>query len=205
MPEPPSGGPIQLLAATRLEAWTASVARTGCSVATVGVGLKHPQLLMPDATVISFGLCGALAESVSTGAIAIPERVGLTDGRMFQCDQHLVERLRRACRRSQAHLVTADLLTSPHLITGDAADPWADRGFAVVDMETALLGSLGYRFAALRVVLDTPARPLDQSWLSPRSAALKPRLWPQLAWLAFTSIGQCRRAARILALGLSDS
>jgi hypothetical protein len=88
-------------------------------------------------------------------------------------------------------------------VTGAARAEWARRGFVAADMETGLVASLVHRFAAVRVVLDSPKRPISDHWLLPSRAAMRPSLWPELLWLTYAAPRYALRAARVLKAGLS--
>ena len=80
----------------------------------------------------------------------------------------------------------------------------AERGFVAVDMETGLLAGRNLRVATIRVVLDSSDRGISGAWLSPASAALRPRLWRELFWLCRVAPSYALCAARILKAGLKQ-
>jgi hypothetical protein len=93
---------------------------------------------------------------------------------------------------------TGPLLTAPSLVVATARHAWAREGFVAVDMETGLLVGRGLRVAAVRVVLDSPARELSPAWAQPWSVAVHPRAWGELVWLSHAAPRYALRAARVL-------
>ncbi|MDQ2961169.1 MAG: hypothetical protein M3R48_09015, partial [Candidatus Dormibacteraeota bacterium] len=111
----------------------------------------------------------------------------------------LVRRLRAAAAAVGVQSHPGPLLTLDHLVTGAERTTWASRGYAAVDMESALMVAHSPRIAAVRVVLDTPSRELSPRWVHPWRALLAPSLWPEALWLARVTPRQCDLAASIVA------
>lgn len=197
-------GPVTVFAATAVEARPLrrrlggiagiTVERTG-----IGAGQRHGVAV---AVAISCGLAGGLDSRLPSGTVVIPDAVGDGGGELHACDPMLLQRLRVAAERCGVTAHPGPLLTVDHVVSGAERDHWARRGYAAVDMESALLVSLSRRFAALRVVLDTPSRELSPAWTRPRRAVLSPRLWGQALWLARAAPQRCDLAAAIVALAL---
>jgi Phosphorylase superfamily len=154
---------------------------------------------------LSCGLAGALAGDLETGTVLIPDAVGDGAGRLQACDAGIVALLRDAARRCgitphPGHVVTVD-----HFVAGSERALWAGRGYAAVDMESALLVGHARRFAVLRVVLDTPRRELSPAWARPRRAIAAPWLWGEALWLARVAPGLCDVGARVVAEAFSPT
>lgn len=181
---------IAILAPTRFEWWTL---RRFPRVVRAGVGLRHWQGGVD--TVIVAGLAGALVD-LEPGTVLVPERAGTEDGRGLQCDETLRAALSAATRECGYPLETGPLLSARAIVRGADRHRWASEGFVAADMETAFIPAAG-RVAALRVILDTPSRELSPDWLGPR-AALRPRLWPELAGMALRAPQYMQRVARVL-------
>jgi hypothetical protein len=151
-------------------------------------------------TAISCGVAGGLRDDVPSGAVLIPNEVGLPDGTRRRCDRKWVAALANAARALGFEPVTEAMLTAHAIVRGVERERWAQRGFAGVDMETALLRSNA--IAAVRVVLDTPRQELSSDWARPALAMMRPWNWPQAIWLARYAPAYARRAARIVRLAL---
>lgn len=199
-----SASPVTVVAATGVEARPlrrrlhdrrgVRVVQSGIALAALATG--------PETVVISCGLAGSLDESLPTGTVVIPESVALDVGPRTACDAELSERLRAAAERCGVVPRSVALVTCDHVVCGAERRVWAARGYAAVDMETALLARTASRMAAVRVVIDSPARELSPLWESPRRAAARPWLWGEAAWLARTAPRLCDLAARIVAEAL---
>jgi Phosphorylase superfamily len=148
------------------------------------------------------GLAGALAPGLPPGTVLIPERVGLADGEIMQCDPALVQALVTAARALHFRPDTRPLLTAQSLIVGSDRREWCQRGFAAADMETGLLAGRNLRVATIRVVLDSPEHGISPDWLRPTRALLQPSLWRELLWLSRMAPRYALRAAQVLKVGL---
>jgi hypothetical protein len=171
--------------------------------AGIGLATLDPQLLMTP-VVLSVGLAGGLTADLVSGTVVIPAQVARQDGVLIPCDPAWSAALERASRQLGYPTSTATLLSADALVTHAGRELWAKRGFAAVDMETAVLAGMARRIAAVRVVLDTPTRELSPAWERPGRAALNPRNWREGAWLVRSAPRYCRRAALVVATALSD-
>jgi hypothetical protein len=148
---------------------------------------------------ISFGLAGGLKRDVPTGTLLIPSFVRAPSGQTIACNVSMIGALRDAARRLGFSWIEQPILTSATLVTGSDRPRWAERGFAAVDMESGLLN---VPMAVLRIVLDTPRNELSPDWVDPARAALRPRNWSQMFWLAYEAPRCADRAAQVLATAM---
>lgn len=190
-----------VLAPTFLEYLASRLALGRYPVAHTGVGLSRWRGAPPGTAVVLCGVAGALAPGIAPGTVLVPERVGLADGSLRLCDARLVDALTAAARSFGFDVRTGPLLTTPALVTGEARSRFAARGFVAADMETARLPD-DLRIATVRVVLDTPSRPISERWTHAAGAMLRPGLWPELVWLASRAPAYAVRAARIARAGV---
>jgi hypothetical protein len=153
---------------------------------------------------VSCGLAGALA-GLPTGAVVIPDAVALETGELHACDSGTVAVLRDAARRCGVESHPGPLVTVDHFVAGAERALWAGRGYSAVDMESALLITRAQRFAAVRVVLDTPLRELSPAWARPRRALATPWLWGEALWLARVGPRLCDVVAQIVAEAFSPT
>lgn len=195
LPEAPT-----IVAATSLEARAVRRRAPQAKVIESGVGLARLDGTRVSGVAISCGLAGGLRADLPTGTIVIPSAIATSDGVAIACDAAWTARLRDAALRLGYAYIDAALLTSDALIVGDQRNAWAARGFAAVDMETARIPA--HAIAAVRVVLDTPQRELSPDWLNPSRAALNPKNWGQMFWLAREGPRCADLAARIIAAAL---
>lgn len=202
----PDDGDLTIVVATRVEALAVRRLVPGAPVLVGGIGLRglDPARLATQ-VVLSVGVAGGLATELRSGTVVVPAQVGREDGRLLATDVVWSAALERASRRLGYPTVTSPLLSAGGLVTGTAARrAWAARGFAAVDMETALLAAAGCRVAAVRVVLDTPEREISADWMRPARAALDPRRWAEGVWLAGATPRCAARAARVVAAALEE-
>jgi adenosylhomocysteine nucleosidase len=171
-----------------------------------GIGLATlDQRLLTTPVVLSVGLAGGLTPDLASGTVVIPSHVARQDGVLVACDPAWSTALEGASRRLGYPTSTASLLSADALVTHAGRELWAARGFAAVDMETAVLAGMVPRVAAVRVVLDTPTREISPAWESPGRAALNPRYWREGSWLLRAAPRYCRRAALVVATALADA
>jgi hypothetical protein len=195
---------LVVIAASRLEARAARAALPRVPVVLAGVGLsrlRHPPELAGAA--ITCGLAGSVRADVPTGTVLVPSRVLTPAGTVLRCDPGLVAALLAGARALGLEPDLRPLATVPALVTGAAREEWAARGCAGVDMETGLVRAEAV--AAVRVVLDTPARELSSAWSRPIGALLRPSAWADLPWLARHGPRCARLAAAVLAAALGDA
>ncbi|HTU71394.1 MAG TPA: hypothetical protein VMF11_13875 [Candidatus Baltobacteraceae bacterium] len=194
--------PPTVVTATGLETRAVRRRAAGARVVEAGVGLANVGRASFRGLAVSCGLAGGVRDDLATGTILIPSVVATTAGRSIACDAMWTARLRAAAARLGYAYVDAPLLTSETLITGSARAPWASRGFAAVDMETAAIPASA--IAAVRVILDTPKRELSPDWLYPARAMLRPKNWGQALWLARVAPRCADVAAHIVAAALAQ-
>jgi hypothetical protein len=175
----------------------------GLRLVRAGIGLATlDRALLTTDVVFSVGLAGGLAPELASGTVVIPAQVAREDGTLIPCDAAWCTALVTASRRLGYPTVTLPLLSADGLVTGAGRALWAGRGFAAVDMETALLAGMVPRVAAVRVVMDTPAREISPAWEHPGRAVLDPRNWREGAWIARAAPRYSMRAARVLAAAI---
>ncbi|HEU5424732.1 MAG TPA: hypothetical protein VFU72_14400 [Nitrolancea sp.] len=196
---PESGSP-RVLAPTVVEYLAARLVLGRHAPRYAGVGLRRWQGTPGDAPVVVCGLAGALTDDLPSGCVLIPENVALPGGPPRDCDPELVAAFTTAARSLGYEVRSGPLVTVPVLASSEARARLTASGFAAADMETALLPDK-LRIATVRVILDTPQRPLSARWLKP-TAALRPALWPELLWLARHAPAYAYRAGRVVRAGL---
>lgn len=188
---------VDVLCATSLEVKSARAALRGTlRVVETGIALRRA----PSASyrvAISAGLAGGLRRELATGSVVIPRRVGRPDGTMRECDPEIVDLLCAAAREVGLEPVTEPLLTCERLVHRNERAHWAERGYAAVDMESALIDA--ERLACVRVILDTPLREIDPLWQNPWQAAWTPRAWRDLPFLMREGPRCAALAARVVA------
>ncbi len=201
---------VQVLAPTALEYWAARSLRPAVNVVRSGVSLsRRPDL--PGDAVILCGIAGGLEPELAPGTVVIPHRVGLADGRIFVCDEVLVQALTAGARSLGFEPDPRPIVTSPTFVRGPDRDYWSRRGFIAADMETGLLAERGLRVATVRVVLDSPSRDITDTWMRPGHAGLRvmdlagwPSLLAEFFWLCRVGPWYSVRAARILRAALGS-
>lgn len=164
-----------------------------------GIGLAGMD--EPPATPVAFsvGLAGGFDPQLAPGTVVIPAEVAREDGVMLSCDVAWSAALERASIRLGFPTVTLPLLSAAALVTHAGRTTWFQKGFAAVDMETALLAGMVPRVAAVRVILDTPLHEISPAWVHPRRAVADPRNWREAAWLARWVPRYTKRAALVVA------
>jgi len=153
-----TGGAVLVVGLTR----EAAIARPLGRVVIGAAGLAR--LSAPPLALISFGLCGALADHLRPGDLVIPDRV-IATGAVTQTDAGLTAQLRRIL----AVGASGDLAAGDK-IHATAADKRALRqatGAHAVDMESHHVAAAAREwnrpFAVLRVVSDAAARSLPRA------------------------------------------
>ena len=193
---------VEILAPTFFEYLAVRSVLPRARVSWAGMRLARWKGACQGSIVVVCGLAGALAPNVRSGTILIPDRIGLTDGRVVHCDPILVQALVTAARRLHFQPDTGPLLTAQSLILGDDRHHWSQQGFVAADMETGLLAGRNLRVATVRVVLDSPERGISREWLRPTRALLQPTLWRELFWLSRVAPQYALRAGHVLKVGL---
>ncbi|MBJ7594377.1 MAG: hypothetical protein JF886_05840, partial [Candidatus Dormibacteraeota bacterium] len=149
-----------------------------------GIGLADLGAAPNTQVAFSVGLAGGFDPELAPGTVVIPREVAREDGVMMACDAAWSAALQCASIRLDFPTVTEPLLCAAALVTHAGRATWFAKGFAAVDMETALLTGMVPRVAAVRVILDTPLHEISPAWVHPRRAAADPRNWREMAWLA---------------------
>jgi hypothetical protein len=194
---------ITVVTAMWLEAWAVRRAAPGARLVLSGVGLRGLRTALAG-PVITCGLAGGLRADLPAGAVVVPRRVLRPDGTWLACDLMLVEALVAAAHRLGLEPEQGPLATVTALARGRTRAELAARGCVAVDMETGLLTAP--RIAAVRAILDTPARELSDAWQTPLRALLRPGAWGEALWLgreaprcahqAATVVGEALRQVR---------
>jgi hypothetical protein len=169
-----------------------------------GIGLAAMGSAPLTPVAFSVGLAGGFDPALAPGTVVVPRAVAREDGVMVACDVAWSAALERASTRLGFPTVTLPMLSAAALVTHAGRAAWFERGFAAVDMETALLAGMVARVAAVRVILDNPAHEISPAWVNPRRAAADPRNWREAAWLARWVPRYTRRAALVIAAALDD-
>jgi len=192
----------RILTPTLLEYLAAKSVLPWADITWTGVGLARWRATAADAGYLLCGLAGGLAADPRPGTVLIPERVGLADGRRFDCDPAMVRALQTAARDAALTMDSGPLLTADEMIVGPARRIWAGKGFVAADMETGKLAASGFRVATVRVILDSAKDEISPEWEHPLQAVLHLKL-KELFWLGWAAPLFSRRAARALKAGLS--
>ncbi len=109
---------------------------------------------------ISFGVAGALASSLSRGTIVLPDHVVAANGDRFACDPEWRRALVDHMAQRHQPSLNGTLLGLNHAVTDPADKTWLRRhtGALVVDMESHIVASVAKQhrlpFAAIRAVSD---------------------------------------------------
>lgn len=197
---------VTVVAAMGVEARTVKRLCPQLRMVRAGIGLATlDQRLLTTSVVLSVGLAGGLTAELVSGTVVIPSQVAREDGVLVACDPAWSAALEQASRRLGYPTSTAPLLSAEALVTHAGRELWAARGFAAVDMETAMLAGMVPRVAAVRVLLDTPSHEISPAWGRPRRAALNPWLWREGAWLLRAAPPYSLRAARVVSAALADA
>ncbi len=196
----PSGAPVTVVTATRLETWAVRRTVRDACILEAGVGLGRRRRTDYGQVAVTCGLAGAVRPGLPTGSVIIPDKVLRPDGEWLTCDPSLVASLVAASRELGWEPDRGPLGTASAFVRGAARQSWVERGCAAVDMETGLLTAS--RIAAVRVVLDTPERDLSEVWRRPALALAHPEVWREAVWLCREAPRCARRAAAVLAVAL---
>ncbi len=151
---------------TRIEDGTlVAVSGIGCAAAALAA---RALVDAGAASLVSWGMAGALDPSLRAGAICLPDEVISGDGESFVTAHHWRECLSAAVG-AQRPVVGGRLLTSTHAIDTVAGKACAfrDTGAAAVDMESLAVAQIAAThalpFIAVRVIVDSAADVLPES------------------------------------------
>jgi uridine phosphorylase len=192
----PPDAPVQAICAMGVEAWGVRRRARHVRVVQVGIGGRPPAPML--GIVISAGLCGGLLPDQKPGMVVIPTQVVDERGVIHACDPGVVAALERAARYLRLAVVSGSLISTTGMITGAARGRWAGRGHVAVDMESAAAAETAQRFAALRVILDTPSRELSAAWAAPARAVRQPSNWSEAIWLGINAPRFALRVGAVL-------
>jgi len=192
-----------ILAPTLLEYVAAKCVLPGADVIWSGIGLARLRHWDRTRLYLICGLAGGLTSDVRPGTLLIPERVGLADGRLFDCDGDAVAALHAALSLTHAPVDARPMLTADGMVVGRARSAWAGRGFVGVDMETGKLARAGARVATVRVVLDSVGQEISAEWRQPLLTLRRSSSWKELSWLARAAPRYAWAAARALKPGMA--
>jgi hypothetical protein len=198
--------PTQVTVVAAMASEARPVRRLVPQLRLVRAGIGLAELESPPVTPVAFsvGLAGGFDPALVPGTVVIPREVAREDGVLLACDVAWSAALERASIRLGFPTVTLPMLSAAALVTHAGRATWFERGFAAVDMETALLAGMVRRVAAVRVILDSPAHEISPAWVNPRRAAADPRNWREAAWLARCVPRYTKRAALVIAAALED-
>ena len=198
--------PREVTVVTAMENEARPIRRLVPQLRLVRAGIGLAEMGAPPTTPVAFsvGLAGGFDPELAPGTVVIPREVAREDGVLLACDVGWSAALERASIRLGYPTVTLPVLSAAALVTHAGRATWFAKGFAAVDMETALLAGMVPRVAAVRVILDSPAREISPAWVNPRRAAADPRNWREAAWLARWVPRYTKRAALVIAAALED-
>ena len=196
------GGDATVVTAMGVEAWAVRRRVPHIRLIRGGIGLAGMREPVTTSVALSIGLAGGLSAEHAPGTVVIPSRISSATGASLQPDAEWTESLLAASRRLGFPTLDGPLITTETLVTDATRDGWARHGFVAVDMESAAIGAMTARFAAVRVVLDTPVHEISPAWVRPGRAALDPRNWREGAWLLRNAPRFSLRAAEVLAEAL---
>lgn len=199
--------PTQVTVVAAMENEARPVRRLVPQLRLLRAGIGLAEMGEPPTTPVAFsvGLAGGFDPDLAPGTVVIPREVAREDGVMLACDVPWSAALERASIRLGFPTVTLPMLSAAALVTHAGRAAWFAKGFAAVDMETALLARMVPRVAAVRVIFDTPVHEISPAWVNPRRAAADPRNWRETAWLARWVPRCTRRAAQVIAAALEDA
>lgn len=135
----------------------------GVRVVRIGMGpdraVRAAALLPPAAALAVTGFGGALDDGLRPGDVLVATEVR-ADGRVWPCPSAPL--LAGELARAGLPVRTGPLVTASRVVTGSGRRALAREGARAVDMESAPLAAAAGRrpFAAVRVIVDTPAAPL---------------------------------------------
>jgi 4-hydroxy-3-methylbut-2-enyl diphosphate reductase len=134
------------------------VVRTGMGPARSRKAARVLRARRPGALAVA-GVCGALTDELAAGDVVVATEVRSADG-VIACPSALL--LVGALRAAGLTAHAGPIVSVDHVVHGAERAELAASGAVAVDMESAMLASAadGGPLAVLRVVVDTPRRPL---------------------------------------------
>jgi 4-hydroxy-3-methylbut-2-enyl diphosphate reductase len=135
------------------------VVRTGMGPARSRRAAKALRARKPGALVVA-GVCGALTDELAPGDIVVASEVRSVDGVVLTCPSAPL--LAGALRAIGLTVRVGPIVSVDHVVHGPERAELAATGAVAVDMESAMLAEAAddRPFAVVRVVVDTPGRPL---------------------------------------------
>lgn len=167
-----------IVAPLRVEALALRSARAGLPVVHAGMragrasAVRRAEARHSAAPVVIAGLAGGLEQYLRPGDVVVPAQVR-SPGAATGCPGG--EAVTETLRRAGLPVHVGPVVESAHLVEGRERAELAGDGAVAVDTESARLLRMlgGHRTAVVRVVLDTPHRPL-------RHPATLSGVWPAL-------------------------
>jgi hypothetical protein len=129
--------------------------RAGARSARIGLA---GAIGLPEGAFVSFGLAGALTDELSCGDVVDADRVVSIDGEILWQGEPLgVPGAKRGTVVAGEHIVDP---------AGARAALFERTGAIAVDLESGPLARAGKLCGVVRIVSDTPSRPLGELWRS---------------------------------------
>jgi 4-hydroxy-3-methylbut-2-enyl diphosphate reductase len=155
-----------LLTPLRIEALAARSRVPGARVVRTGMGPAKARATaravaaMQGESVAVAGFCGAVSPDLRPGDVVVATEVRTPEGFVIPCSGGPLAAALRASGVRNVHL--GPIASLDHLARRTEMQALADAGVIAVDMESAWLAdaAAGRPLAVLRVVVDTPGRPL---------------------------------------------
>ena len=155
-----------ILTPLRIEARAVRGRVPGARVLRTGMGRRRAEAAARTATGIDAGsvavagFCGAVAPSLRPGDIVVATELRTADA-VIPCSGGPLAAALRSMGVERVHL--GPIASLPHLVRAEERRTLADTGVIAVDMESAWLApaAADRPLAVLRVVVDTPDRPLS--------------------------------------------
>ncbi len=134
------------------------VVRTGMGPARSRRAATALRARKPAALAVA-GVCGALTDELAAGDVVVASEVRSTDG-VVACPSAPL--LAGALRALGLRVRVGPIVSVDHVVQGAERAELAATGALAVDMESAMLAEAaeGRPFAVVRVVVDTPSKPL---------------------------------------------
>jgi 4-hydroxy-3-methylbut-2-enyl diphosphate reductase len=139
----------------------ARVAHTGMGPERAKAAARKAAGTSADAVAVA-GFCGAVSPELRPGDVVVATELRTPDGRIIGCSGGPLAAALRRAGFDRVHL--GPVASLPRLARGLDLRDLAEAGVIAVDMESAWLadGAAGRPLAVLRVVVDTPDRPLSR-------------------------------------------
>jgi 4-hydroxy-3-methylbut-2-enyl diphosphate reductase len=163
-----SGPAILILTPLGIEARAVRKRVPGSRMLRTGMGPRRAKAAAKMAagidagSVAVAGFCGAIAPHLRPGDIVVATEVRTPEGVAIPCSGGPLAAALGRLGIERVHL--GPIASLPRIVRGDERRALADAGVIAVDMESAWLAeaAAGRPLAVLRVVVDTPERPLSR-------------------------------------------